>query len=110
MLANRWRRVSGYEGLRSGNKRRATACDALQRVGTPQRWNECMNLCHAVACPRNYSGCPGTPEGIRTPDRWIRNPLLYPAELRAQILETTGGFLRSGDGRQGASGLISTPL
>ena len=24
-----------------------------------------------------------TPEGIRTPDRRIRNPLLYPAELRA---------------------------
>lgn len=26
----------------------------------------------------------GTPGGIRTPDQWIRNPPLYPAELRAQ--------------------------
>jgi hypothetical protein len=30
----------------------------------------------------------GTPEGTRTPDRWIRNPLLYPAELRARVLLT----------------------
>jgi hypothetical protein len=28
----------------------------------------------------------GTPEGTRTPDRWIRNPLLYPAELRARVV------------------------
>ena len=26
----------------------------------------------------------GAPEVIRTPDRWIRNPVLYPTELRAQ--------------------------
>jgi hypothetical protein len=26
----------------------------------------------------------GTPEGTRTPDRRVRNPLLYPAELRAR--------------------------
>jgi hypothetical protein len=28
-------------------------------------------------------GVSGAPEGIRTPDQWIRNPPLYPAELRA---------------------------
>src|SRR5690606_27550538 len=30
--------------------------------------------------PRN-SGAPG---GIRTPDQWLRKPLLYPAELQAR--------------------------
>lgn len=29
----------------------------------------------------------GTPEGTRTPDRRVRNPLLYPAELRARTDE-----------------------
>ena len=28
--------------------------------------------------------CFGVPEGIRTPDRRLRRPLLYPTELRAQ--------------------------
>jgi hypothetical protein len=28
----------------------------------------------------------GAPGGIRTPDQWLRKPLLYPAELRAQRL------------------------
>src|SRR5258708_2678948 len=28
----------------------------------------------------------GTPEGTRTPDRRVRNPLLYPAELRARAV------------------------
>ena len=31
------------------------------------------------------------PEGIRTPDLRIRNPLLYPAELRAQNVVSVGG-------------------
>ena len=26
----------------------------------------------------------GAPGGIRTPDQWLRKPLLYPAELRAR--------------------------
>lgn len=30
--------------------------------------------------PEGSSGAPG---GIRTPDQWLRKPLLYPAELRA---------------------------
>ncbi len=30
-----------------------------------------------------WGGC-GAPGGIRTPDQWLRKPLLYPAELRAQ--------------------------
>ena len=32
--------------------------------------------------------CPesSAPEGIRTPDQWIRNPPLYPAELRAPVV------------------------
>ena len=33
-------------------------------------------------CPEEVKTTPG---GIRTPDRRIRNPLLYPAELRAQV-------------------------
>lgn len=44
------------------------------------------------ACSRRPGGGPGTlggswgdgaPGGIRTPDQWLRKPLLYPAELRA---------------------------
>lgn len=27
----------------------------------------------------------GAPGGIRTPDQWLRKPLLYPAELRARM-------------------------
>ena len=27
----------------------------------------------------------GAPGGIRTPDQWLRKPLLYPAELRARF-------------------------
>lgn len=27
----------------------------------------------------------GVHEEIRTPDRWLRRPLLYPAELRGQL-------------------------
>ncbi len=29
--------------------------------------------------------CSSTPEGIRTPNLWLRRPLLYPVELRAQV-------------------------
>jgi hypothetical protein len=29
-----------------------------------------------------YNGVPG---GIRTPDRWLRRPLLYPAELLGRV-------------------------
>ena len=28
----------------------------------------------------------GVPEGSRTPDTWLRRPLLYPAELQAHVL------------------------
>jgi len=28
----------------------------------------------------------GAPEGIRTPDRWYRKPVLYPAELRTHTI------------------------
>ena len=30
----------------------------------------------------------GAPGGIRTPDQWLRKPLLYPAELRARFITT----------------------
>lgn len=30
------------------------------------------------------TGKNGAPGGIRTPDQWLRKPLLYPAELRAR--------------------------
>src|SRR5450631_4272952 len=35
---------------------------------------------------RRASSWFGTPEGTRTPDRRVRNPLLYPAELRARAV------------------------
>ncbi len=31
----------------------------------------------------SLEGSSGAPGGIRTPDQWLRKPLLYPAELRA---------------------------
>ncbi len=30
----------------------------------------------------------GAPGGIRTPDQWLRKPLLYPAELQARFQRT----------------------
>src|SRR5690606_23743595 len=35
----------------------------------------------APACMVEEDGAPG---GIRTPDQWLRKPLLYPAELQAR--------------------------
>jgi hypothetical protein len=32
----------------------------------------------------------GAPGGIRTPDQWLRKPLLYPAELRARGVQRAG--------------------
>ena len=37
--------------------------------------------------PPAKQGVAITPGGIRTPDRRIRNPLLYPSELRAQMYQ-----------------------
>ena len=34
----------------------------------------------------SYTRRIGAPEGSRTPDTWLRRPLLYPAELQVQIL------------------------
>ena len=34
----------------------------------------------------------GAPEGIRTPDLLVRSQTLYPAELRAHILDLKSGF------------------
>jgi hypothetical protein len=47
-------------------------------------------------CPRKQSA-PGV---TRTPDRRIRNPLLYPAELRAQI--ATGNMSLCGEEKSSA--------
>jgi hypothetical protein len=51
-------------------------------------------------CPKrtNYAGSrtrigssrDGAPGGIRTPDQWLRKPLLYPAELRARGVKRAG--------------------
>ena len=38
------------------------------------------------ALPRDATKCGNAPGRIRTCDRRIRNPMLYPAELRAQLL------------------------
>jgi hypothetical protein len=53
------------------------------RFGTATRsgfFSARLTACNVAIC---FVKVPGTPEGTRTPDRWIRNPLLYPAELRA---------------------------
>src|SRR5690554_503696 len=39
----------------------------------------------APACMVEEDGAPG---GIRTPDQWLRKPLLYPAELQARCAVT----------------------
>lgn len=52
--------------------------------------------------PEGSSGAPG---GIRTPDQWLRKPLLYPAELRAPgpaLCQTGANRAMSGSSRQGA--------
>lgn len=43
------------------------------------------------------AGEDGAPGGIRTPDQWLRKPLLYPAELRARGTDTTGFPVVAGD-------------
>ena len=45
------------------------------------------------------------PEGIRTPDTWLRRPLLYPTELLAHLWCDTGESIRltryqAGDGNR----------
>ena len=45
------------------------------------------------------------PEGIRTPDTWLRRPLLYPTELLAHLWCDTGETIRltryqAGDGNR----------
>lgn len=52
-----------------------------------------------------------TPEGIRTPDRRIRNPLLYPAELRAREWKIGGSWLLAMPKYHSTHGryLMSTP-
>lgn len=52
--------------------------------------------------PEGSSGAPG---GIRTPDQWLRKPLLYPAELRAPgpaLCQTGASRAMSGSSRQDA--------
>jgi hypothetical protein len=39
-------------------------------------------------CPRFVPKGIGAPGGIRTPDQWLRKPLLYPAELQARFART----------------------
>ena len=58
----------------------------------PELAEVCRDLCSSAgggnpvepATPRNSDALLGTPGRIRTYDQRIRNPLLYPAELRAQ--------------------------
>ena len=59
--------------------------ELCQRRPTRAEWQPEANAL-ALGSDALPPHCPadGTPEGIRTPDRWIRNPLLYPAELRAR--------------------------
>ncbi len=63
----------------------ATPCDSSGPAGpsaAESKYQTVANLCEPV---RPAAGeCESTPEWIRTTDRRIRNPLLYPAELRAQ--------------------------
>src|SRR5690606_29049385 len=40
-----------------------------------------LGTARAQICHRGF----GAPGGIRTPDQWLRKPLLYPAELQARI-------------------------
>ena len=50
-------------------------------------------------------GKDGAPGGIRTPDQWLRKPLLYPAELRARcVLHPAGPPDGATDRQSGAGG------
>ena len=64
----------------------------LSGIPPQGRWTEWALLIFSARLSRwsqarsqdGHSG-PGAPGGIRTPDQWLRKPLLYPAELRAPV-------------------------
>ena len=64
----------------------ATALNSPKSMGTTKL---------SGALPRNATRCGNAPGRIRTCDRRIRNPMLYPAELRAQLLITHGFSTRT---------------
>ncbi|AGI06616.1 Hypothetical Protein XCAW_00798 [Xanthomonas citri subsp. citri Aw12879] len=71
-------------------------------------------FCSSQDTPGTEFGAPG---GIRTPDQWLRKPLLYPAELRApgRTLCQNSRHARDGAGRRrtwashGVTGDVMTP-
>src|SRR5688572_19543813 len=59
----------------------------------------------AAEIPAREDGEDGAPGGIRTPDQWLRKPLLYPAELRARcVLRPAGPPDGATDRQSGAGG------
>lgn len=52
-----------------------------------------MFIFHIKKSRINYPAFSDVPEGIRTPDRRLRRPLLYPAELQAHIQMSVPGPL-----------------
>lgn len=61
-----------------------------------------------------FSGCDdpvhGAPGGIRTPDQWLRKPLLYPAELRAHLeLAITDVAVLTATPATGRTGIVPNP-
>ena len=48
----------------------------------------------------SYTRRVGAPEGSRTPDTWLRRPLLYPAELQVHSFAALRRFFGAGDGNR----------
>ena len=63
---------------------RSPTASALGSYGEPGGSHPFNFMAKQKAPSSDDAFCFGVPEGIRTPDRRLRRPLLYPTELRAQ--------------------------
>ncbi len=83
----------GDEGLFGGLGQFLPSLDNLSQVSLThapcKRQNPLKTGGIVMACHFLTLACLSTPEWIRTIDRRIRNPLLYPAELRARVSDSS---------------------
>ena len=98
-VACRSRRGSPRRGG-SGRPQVESDEEPLPERGAGRRRNSASRACPRFrSLERNAAESLGTPGRTRTCDQWIRNPLLYPAELRAQETQTrkkTGAVYETG--------------
>ncbi len=88
---------AGMTHRRHSARQRATQAFARPQGGGSERgerslrrWRTGRGRCQTGSACTAGDGAPG---GIRTPDQWLRKPLLYPAELRAQRTRILTAFV-----------------